>query len=87
MTSGLKTQQMIDAEDFCEFCKQPRREIVGNRLNVDRLNFVRPFVFPPSHAELPPVRSAKKEPVTYEEQMKKEAGWEDYDEDDLGATA
>jgi hypothetical protein len=69
---GLK-RQLIDAGDFCDFCKQHRREIVGNRLNMDRLNFVQMFVFPPSHAELLPVRSAKKEQASYDEQMSNEA--------------
>jgi hypothetical protein len=78
---------MIDAKDFCDFCKQHRREIVGNRLNVDRLDFVRTFVFPPSHLELLPVRSAKKEQEAFEEQMKKQAGSEEEDEHELSATA
>jgi hypothetical protein len=81
---GLK-RQLIDAEDFCEFCRWHRREIVGNRLNVDRLNFVQTFVFPPSHAELLPVRSAKKEHHAYEEQRKQEAEWDA--DGELGATA
>jgi hypothetical protein len=81
---GLK-RQLIDAEDFCEFCRQHRQEIVGNRLNVDRLNFVQTFVFPSSHAELLPVRSAKKEQASYEEQMRQEAEWDEGEE--LGATA
>ncbi|HYT18951.1 MAG TPA: hypothetical protein VEW05_01845 [Candidatus Polarisedimenticolia bacterium] len=84
-TNGLKLQ-LIDANDFCEFCKQHRREIVGNRLNVDRLNFVQTYVFPPSHAELLPVRSAKKEQASYDEQMRKEAEW-GLDEDEFEATA
>jgi len=86
--SGLQ-RQIIDAEDFCDFCKQHRREIVGRRLNADRLSFVQTFVFPPSHTELLPVREAKKEQAAYEEQMKKDADWEDdIDADDeLGATA
>lgn len=83
-TDGLR-RQLIDADDLCEFCKQHRKEVVGNRLNVDRLDFVQTFVFPPSHAELLPVRSAKKEHQAYEEQVKKEAEWEDSDE--LGAMA
>lgn len=83
-SDGLR-RQLIDADDFCEFCKQHRKEIVGNRLNVDRLNFVQTFVFPPSHAELLPVRSAKKEHQAYEQQIKKEAEWEDSGE--LSATA
>lgn len=85
-TDGLR-RQLIDADDFCEFCKQHRKEVVGNRLNVDRLNFVQTFVFPPSHAELLPVRSAKKEQDAYEQQMKKETDWEEQDDKELQATA
>jgi hypothetical protein len=83
---GLK-RQLIDAQDFCDFCKQHRREVVGNRLNIDRLNFVQTFVFPPSHVELLPVRSARKEQAAYEEQMKKETGWEEKGEEELSAIA
>lgn len=78
---GLK-RELIEADDFCEFCKRHRREIVGNRLNVDRLDFVQTFVFPPSHAELLPVRNAKKEQTSYDEQMKKEAEWDEDDQRD-----
>lgn len=85
-TDGLK-RQLIDADDFCDFCKQHRKEVVGNRLNMDRLNFLQTFVFPPSHAELLPVRSAKKEQEAYEEQMNQGARPEEYDENELGATA
>ena len=85
-TEGLK-RQLIDADDFCDFCKQHRKEVVGNRLNIDRLNFLQTFVFPPSHAELLPVRSAKKEQEAYEEQMRQGAATEEYEEDELGAIA
>lgn len=88
-TSGLQ-RQIIDAEDFCDFCKRHRREIVGHRLNVDRLSFVQTFVFPPSHMELLPVREAKKEQADFEAQMKKENGspaQEFEPEDDLGIKA
>ena len=85
-TDGLR-RQFIDADDFCDFCKQHRKEVVGNRLNMDRLNFLQTFVFPPSHAELLPVRSAKKEQEAYEEQMNQRAASEDYNEDELGAIA
>lgn len=85
-TDGLK-RQLIDADDFCDFCKQHRKEVVGNRLSMDRLNFLQTFVFPPSHAELLPVRSAKKEQEAYEEQMNQGTASEEYDEDELGATA
>jgi hypothetical protein len=88
-TSGLR-RQIIDAEDFCDFCKQHRREIVGHRLNTDRLSFVQTYVFPPSHVELLPVRQAKKEQAAYDEQRKRDSGWEtdaEDGEDDLDATA
>jgi len=85
-TDGLKRQR-IDAKDFCDFCKQHRRQVVGNRLNIDRLNFVQTFVFPPSHAELLPVRSAKREQYAYEEQMEKEVSPEERAENQLRATA
>src|SRR3984893_6695293 len=65
-TRGLQ-RQVIDAEDFGDFCKRHRREIVGRRLNTDRLSFVQTFVFPPSHMELLPVREARKEQAEYEE--------------------
>ena len=83
---GLK-RQLIDAKEFLDFCKEHQRQVVGNRLNVDRLNFVQTFVFPPSHAELLAVRSAKIEQDAYEEQMKKEVSREDPDENPLEATA
>ncbi len=85
-TNGLQ-RQIIDAEAFCDFCKRNRGEIVGRRLNTDRLSFVQTFVFPPSHMELLPVREAKKERAAYDEQKKKEAGCEADAEDELGATA
>jgi hypothetical protein len=44
---------------------------VGRRLNIDRLNFVKDFVFPPSHAELLVVRESKKERAAYKEQLEK----------------
>jgi hypothetical protein len=71
--TGRLTRQIIEADDFCAFCKQHRSEILGRRLNSDRLSFVQTFVFPPSHMELLPVRESKKERAAYEEQMKKEA--------------
>ena len=80
-------RQLIDAKDFCDFCKEHHRQVVGNRLNIDRLNFVQTFVFPPNHAELLPVRSAKKEQHAYQEQMQKQIGREEGDDDQLEATA
>jgi hypothetical protein len=88
--TGRLKKEIIDATDFCEFCKHHRAEIVGRRLNSERLSFVQTFVFPPSHMELLPVREAKKEQVEYEAQMKKENSSEAQEfepEDNLGITA
>lgn len=83
--TGKLQREIIDADDFSEFCKGHSREVVGRRLNIDRLNFVKDFVFPPSHAELLPVRESKKERAAYEEQMGRlpepEIDDELYDED------
>ena len=62
-------RHVIEADDFSAFCKAHSKEIVGRRLNLDRLDFVKDFVFPPSHAELLPVRESKKERAAYEEQV------------------
>lgn len=85
-TSGLQ-RQIVDAEDFCDFCKEHRTEIVGRRLNADRLSFVQTFVFPPSHTELLSVREAKNEQAAYDKQMQKETGWDADTDDELGAIA
>lgn len=60
---------VIAADDFTSFCKKYRKAVVGNRLSPDRLEFIRTFVFPPSHTELLPVRDAKKERAAYEAQV------------------
>jgi hypothetical protein len=70
--TGPGKRVIIEAEDFCEFCRQHTREVVGNRLSKERLDFVYHFAFPPSHAELLPVRESKKERIEYEAQLKEE---------------
>jgi hypothetical protein len=60
---------VIEAEDFCEFCRKHTKDVVGNRLTKERLDFVYHFAFPPSHAELLPVRDSKKERIAYEAQL------------------
>jgi hypothetical protein len=85
-TSGLK-REIIDAEDFCQFCKQHRSAIVGRRLNLERLSFVQTFVFPPSHTELLAVREAKKEQAAYDTQLKKETLSDFDEENEFSATA
>jgi len=62
---------VIDAADFCEFRKMQTRA-VGNRLTKERLDFVCHFAFPPSHAELLPIRQSKKERAAYDAQAMEE---------------
>jgi len=88
--TGKLQREIIDADDFTAFCKQHGKEVVGRRLNIDRLNFVKDFVFPASHAELLPVRESKKERAAYEEQLRKSPEFDpDQDEygEDLATTA
>jgi hypothetical protein len=82
--TGKLKREVIDADDFSEFCKTHGREIVGRRLNLDRLNFVRTFVFPPSHAELLSVRESKKERAAYEGQQRVDIHSNGDAEDDKG---
>ena len=64
--TGRLKKEIIYAEDFADFCKRYRALVVGHRLNTDRLDFVHNFVFPPSHAELLPVRESKKERAAFD---------------------
>jgi hypothetical protein len=67
--TGRGKRVVIQAEDFCDFCKKHIKDVVGNRLTKGRLDFVYHFAFPPSHMDLLPVRSAQKEQRAYETQM------------------
>jgi len=67
--TGRGRRVVIEAEDFCEFCKEHTKDVVGNRLTRERLEFVYRFAFPPSHAELLPVRESKKERLAYQSQL------------------
>ena len=60
-TGGLK-KFIITSDDFNEFCLQYREQIVGRRLTIEMLDFVRLYVFPPSHAELLSLREAGYKP-------------------------
>ncbi len=70
--TGPGKRIIINAEEFCEFCRKHTRDVAGNRLTRERLDFVYHFAFPPSHAELLPVRDSKKERDAYEAQLKEE---------------
>lgn len=65
---GKTVRVIIEAEDFCDFCRKHTRDVVGNRLHKERLDFVYHFAFPPSHAELLPARESKRERSAFEEQ-------------------
>ena len=65
---GKTVRVIIEAEDFCDFCRKHTKDVIGNRLRKERLEFVYHFAFPPSHAELLPVRESKKERTAYQEQ-------------------
>lgn len=64
--TGKLQRQIIEADAFAEFCKEHGRAVVGHRLRADRLEFVKNFVFPPSHTGLLPVREAKKERAAFD---------------------
>ncbi len=67
--AGKLKRVLIAADDFCRFCRKHRSEVIGRRLNLTRLDFIQTFVFPPSHAELLPVRNSKLERAAYQAQM------------------
>ena len=70
--TGRIKRVIIAAEDFCAFCRAHTKDVVGNRLSKERLDFVYRFAFPRSHAELLPVRESKKERSAYEAQIKED---------------
>src|SRR6185312_3892406 len=72
--TGRIKRIIIASEEFCEFCRAHTKDVVGNRLSEERLDFVYRFAFPRSHAELLPVRESKKERNAYEAQVKEEGG-------------
>jgi hypothetical protein len=57
-TAGVK-KRIIDPDDFSEFVKRYGPTVVGRRLAVDGLWFVKNFVFRPKHAHLLPLRKSK----------------------------
>jgi len=60
---------IIEAVDLCKFCQTHTKDVVGNRLNKERLDFICHFAFPASHAELLPVRESKKERTAFNNQL------------------
>jgi len=58
---GQLKRTVIKPDDFVQFCLEYREVIIGNRLNLERLEFVYKYVFPPDHNYLLSVRASKKE--------------------------
>lgn len=63
---GRLQRQVIEREAFVEFCQTHASDIVGYRLRQDRIDFVKDFVFAPSHKDLLPVRESKKERAAFD---------------------
>src|SRR5262249_11896741 len=72
VAAGKLKRVIITGEDFCDFCKQHTKDVVGNRLTKERLDFVYRFAFPPGHAELLPVRERKQERNAHKARMAEE---------------
>jgi hypothetical protein len=70
--TGQVRRVIIAAADFCDFCKEHTKDVVGNRLTKERLDFVYHFAFPPSHVELLPVRESKRERAAYQAQLEED---------------
>jgi hypothetical protein len=50
---GCKLKRtMIKPLDFTRFCKEHREEIIGNRLHLERLDFLCEFLYPPDRNRL-----------------------------------
>ena len=58
---GQVNRTVIKPDDFVQFCLKYRDVVIGNRLNLERLEFVYKYVFPPDHNYLLSVRESKKE--------------------------
>jgi hypothetical protein len=58
---GQVSRTVIRPDDFVQFCLEHGEVVVGNRLNLERLEFVYKYVFPPDHNYLLAVRQSKKE--------------------------
>jgi hypothetical protein len=71
-TGGVK-RIIIEGKDFVQFCQDYTKEVVGDDLPLERLEFVCRYAFPPSHDDLLAVRESKKERAAYASQSEQEA--------------
>jgi hypothetical protein len=51
--------------------------VIGNRLNVERLEFIYKYVFPPDHNYLLSVRASKKERAAFDQSLYVSSEYED----------
>jgi hypothetical protein len=65
---------MIKPLDLARFCREHKEEIIGNRLHLERLNFLSEFLYPPDHNHLLGVRQSKKERDTVGQPDREESG-------------
>lgn len=72
LQSGDFTKPIIEGQDFADFCKAHRDEIVCRRLSSSRLDFVRNYVFPPNPADVLAVRDAQREEAEFQNQIGKQ---------------
>jgi hypothetical protein len=61
--TGRLKKVIIDPDDFAQFCKRYRDAAIGRRFNAERLEFLRSFVFSPSHGDWRPGEGTKEEQI------------------------
>ena len=74
---GQVKRTVIKPDDFVQFCLDYREVVIGNRLNLERLEFVYKYVFPPDHNYLLSVRASKKEREAFDHSHYGSAEYED----------
>jgi hypothetical protein len=74
---GQVRRTVIKPDDFVQFCLKYREVVIGNRLNVERLEFIYKYVFPPDHNYLLSVRASKKERAAFDQSSYVSSEYED----------
>jgi len=68
--TGRGKRVVIQADDFCEFCQNHTKDIVGNRLTKEGLDLYIILCPPPHTVPFCPVRDSKKERDAFNEHLK-----------------
>ena len=74
---GQVRRTVIKPDDFVQFCLKYREVVIGNRLNLERLEFIYKYVFPPDHNYLLCVRASKKERAAFDQARYVSSEYED----------